>query len=76
MILDMSQRPDKSVLSNREKPFHVQPLAISVRFSNPTGRQLVKEKGVSFSALGLELRTKAFGETIGSVLFDRMQNWH
>ena len=44
VILDVSQHPDRSVLSNREKPFHVQPLAISVRFSNLHGLAAGKKK--------------------------------
>lgn len=76
VVLDRSQQPDRSVLQNREKPFHVQPLAVSVRFTIPRDWQQGKEKGVSFSPLYLEPSTRPPGESFRPVALDRTQNWH
>lgn len=48
VVLDISQHPDRLVLSNREKPFHVQLLTISTRFYNPQGLAAETRKGSFF----------------------------
>lgn len=73
VVLDGSQHPDRSVLQNRKKSsvFNLWQFLRGLKI--PTDRQLVKEKGVSFSppSLGTELQAPgdsrpAPGDRVGS----------